>query len=330
MKIKNRKAILAITFCIILLNGVLTFQQPASAQFEILDDVGKQVELPGAKNPLYHGSSAADAGAAEITSIIFKVIDVVKYLVGSLAVAWLIISGVRLVTAGKDVEKVSESQKKNIFYSIVALLIVIVADQLVKVFFGDTGDVFENEATAKQMAQEGAKLIEGIYGFATKFIGALSVLVIAGSGVGISMSWGNEDTMKKHRNRILWALGALIVVGIAEFVVKEIIFPEAGKTLPNTEKAKILIVKLTNFVSGFISTIAVLVCIYAGYLYATGAANEENTKKAKTLITGAVIGLLIALGAFALVNTVVKLEKSPKPLAPLGAPPPGFEKVLPK
>lgn len=327
MKPKNKKLILGATFCIMLFSGILTFHQAAYAQFEIIEDVGKQVELPG--KLATHGSSAADPGAAEITSIIFTVIDVVKYLVGSLAVIWLIISGVRLVTAGKDVEKISESQKKNIFYSIAALLIVIVADQLVKVFFGDTGDVFENEATAKQFAQQGAELIEGIYGFATKFIGALAILVVVGSGIGISMSWSNEDTMKKHRNRILWALGALIVVGIAEFVVREVIFPKAGEALPDMEKAKLLIVKLTNFVSGFISTIAVLVCIYAGYLYTTGVANEENTKKAKTLITGAVIGLLIALGTFALVNTVVKLEKSPKPLAPLGAPPPDFDKVKP-
>lgn len=328
--LKNKKFWLQLGTIAALLVIVLSFDATAFAQFRAIRELGESVNLPG--SGATHGSSTNVYGEGQITGIIFKVIDVVKYLVGTVAIGILIISGFQLVSAGKEVEKISTSQKENIKYAIIALMIVILADVLIKkVFFGQAGEVFESEATAKQFAQEGTKLAEGVYGFATKFIGAVAILVIVGSGIGIAASAGNEETIKKHRNRILWALGGLLMAGTGEFVVKDILFPKQGTVLPDTEKAKVLIVKLTNFVSGFISTIAVISILYAGYLYVTGVTNEENTKKAKTIITSAVIGLVIALGAFAIVNTVVKLEKVSSAPGPLGKPPPGFvEKALPK
>ena len=231
----------AVMACIVA--AVLMLPEWVFAQFGSLEGIAEDIGLPG--SVATHGKSSAEPGAAEITSIIFTVIDFIKYAVGTIAVVIITVSGVRLVSAGKEIEKVSESQKNNIKYALVALLIVLLADVVVEqIFFGQYGDVFESEATAKQYAQQGTLVIEGVYGLMTKFIAASAILIIVLSGIGIAASGGSEEGIKKHRNRILWALGGLFLTGIAEFVVKDIIFPQQGAVLPNIEKAKILIVKV--------------------------------------------------------------------------------------
>jgi len=57
---------------------------------------------------------------------------------------------------------------------------------------------------------------------------------------------------------------------------------------------------------GVIGALTVLVIVYGGVLYITSAGNEENLKKAKGAVTGAVIGLAVALLAYVLVDFVIK------------------------
>ncbi len=63
---------------------------------------------------------------------------------------------------------------------------------------------------------------------------------------------------------------------------------------------------VVNFALGFLGLIAVIIVIYGGVLYVTAGGEEENTQKGKKAIQYAVIGLLIVLGSFAFVNTVIR------------------------
>ncbi len=66
------------------------------------------------------------------------------------------------------------------------------------------------------------------------------------------------------------------------------------------------ILKTVNFVLGFLGLVAVIVVIYGGVLYVTAAGQEEQTTKGKKSITYALIGIVIILVSFALVNTVIR------------------------
>ncbi len=63
---------------------------------------------------------------------------------------------------------------------------------------------------------------------------------------------------------------------------------------------------ILNFVLLFLGFICVLVIIYSGFLYVTSAVDEEQTGKAKTNIINAIIGIVIIMASFAIVNTVLK------------------------
>lgn len=62
-----------------------------------------------------------------------------------------------------------------------------------------------------------------------------------------------------------------------------------------------------EFAYAFVGLISVALLIYGGYSYLTAAGNEENTKKATKIITGAVIGIILVLAAVAIQYTVINL-----------------------
>lgn len=65
------------------------------------------------------------------------------------------------------------------------------------------------------------------------------------------------------------------------------------------------IIKWTNFFLGFLALIAMVALIFAGFLYVTAGANAEQADKAKKIIVWVVIGILVILLAYALVNTLI-------------------------
>ena len=66
-----------------------------------------------------------------------------------------------------------------------------------------------------------------------------------------------------------------------------------------------IILNIVNFFLGFLGLIAVIMIIYGGITYVTSAGNEEKAGEAKKIIMYAIIGIIIVLISFALVNTVI-------------------------
>ncbi len=61
---------------------------------------------------------------------------------------------------------------------------------------------------------------------------------------------------------------------------------------------------LVRALLGLVGIIFLVLMIYAGFLWMTSAGNEETVKKAKNMITGAVIGMIIIFAAYAITNFV--------------------------
>ena len=77
-------------------------------------------------------------------------------------------------------------------------------------------------------------------------------------------------------------------------------------TLTQETNLRDYIVNVVNFVLGFLGLVAIIMVIYGGFLYVTAAGEEEKTTKGKKSVTYAMIGIVIILISFALVNTVIK------------------------
>lgn len=66
-----------------------------------------------------------------------------------------------------------------------------------------------------------------------------------------------------------------------------------------------IILNIVNFFLGFLGLISVIMVIYGGITYVTAAGNQESIDKAKKVIMYAIIGIVIVLISFALINTVI-------------------------
>lgn len=78
------------------------------------------------------------------------------------------------------------------------------------------------------------------------------------------------------------------------------------EALTSSSNVRDFVIRIVNFALGFLGLLAVIIVIYGGVLYVTAAGEDEKTGKGKKAITYATIGLLIVLGSFAFVNTVIK------------------------
>lgn len=77
-------------------------------------------------------------------------------------------------------------------------------------------------------------------------------------------------------------------------------------TLTQETNLRDYIVNVVNFVLGFLGLVAIIMVIYGGFMYVTAAGEEEKTTKGKKSVTYAMVGIVIILISFALVNTVIK------------------------
>ncbi len=66
-----------------------------------------------------------------------------------------------------------------------------------------------------------------------------------------------------------------------------------------------LILTFLNFFLGFLGLLAVVMVIYGGILYVTGAGEQDKLDKGKKIIMYAIVGIVIILLAFALVSTIL-------------------------
>lgn len=75
--------------------------------------------------------------------------------------------------------------------------------------------------------------------------------------------------------------------------------------LTQTGSIREFVQKIVNYGLSFLGFIAILLVIYGGFLYMTAGGETEKTDKGKKTIGYAVVGILIILGSYAIVNTIL-------------------------
>jgi hypothetical protein len=67
----------------------------------------------------------------------------------------------------------------------------------------------------------------------------------------------------------------------------------------------VVIGRIVRSLLGFIGVLFVVLFIYAGFLWMTAQGNEEQVTKAKKIISGSVIGMIIIFASYGISNFVV-------------------------
>ena len=272
---------------------------------EVVRDIGEEAELYNPVDDELHRRAIDKPGIGLIQTVIFQVLDVVKYALGALAVLMLTVLGIRMTVTSKSEEAITEA-KNHFIYALTGFAIVMVAGFAVaNVFFGSEGEILANEESARFFAGQGSLQVQRIYSALEFFIGVLAVLTIIINGFRMVTSAGEE--IDERKKAIQWAVVGLVIVGLSELVVKDIIFANHGSTL-NIPGAIDLIIVISNFITGFTALIAVALIIYAGIQFVISFVSEGSNEKGKKALIAAIIGMIIVAGSYALTTTMITFQ----------------------
>jgi hypothetical protein len=102
-------------------------------------------------------------------------------------------------------------------------------------------------------------------------------------------------------------VGAITLLSVVPMTAFAALGDEANpfKDLPPDGNIKPLVVKIVNYALTFLGIVAVMMIIYAGIRYVTSAGKQESIDTAKKIILYSLIGIVIILLSYAIVNTVI-------------------------
>ena len=316
LALRNKKAkptIFIVYLMLILTAFTANYLIDAHVVFAQSSDVSEFVKDIGDDAGLYNPVEDDDAhrraldieGISTIQTVILQLIDVAKYLLGSAAVLVMTILGIRLTVSSKSEEVITEA-KTHFTYLVIGFVLVMVVDYFVaNVLYGAEGEVLATEESARFFASQGSLELKRIYTGIEAFVGAIAVLAIIINGFLIVTSAGEE--IDAHKKAIMWSVVGLVIIGIAEFVIKDIIFAEKGSAI-SIPMGIGLIITLTNFITGFVAFLSVALIVYAGAQFVIAFITEGSNEKGKKALLAAIIGILVVAGAYALTATMIAFE----------------------
>ncbi|MFA4833258.1 MAG: pilin [Patescibacteria group bacterium] len=104
----------------------------------------------------------------------------------------------------------------------------------------------------------------------------------------------------------------IIFLIFASFTVANFVFAQVDLGMEygaqiglSDQDPRITIAKVIQAALGFLGIIAVVLIMYAGWLWMTSEGNEEKIEKAKSILKNAVIGLVIILSSFAIASFIL-------------------------
>lgn len=295
-----KKTLIVITLALYLVLPNLSY---ANAMTDTITEIGDNTGLTNYEGDI-HQDAIDKRGVRNITSGLFYVLDFGKYALATILVLVLIYAGIRMA-ATSDTENSTGDAKKYFTSALIGILLIFIAPIAVKnVFFGESGDKFNSVESAQQAAIAGSDEVRGIYTFIEMFLAAIAVLTIIISGVTIVVSKEDISEPQKH---IVYACAGLVLVGLSEVFIKDFIFDDHGSSI-NIDGGKNIFVLISNFAISFISIISVGAFVYGGYLYVGSMFGDDQAEKAKKAMIGAIIGILIAAGSYAISKTLLNFE----------------------
>jgi len=255
-----------------------------------------------------------------------------KVLAGAVAVLFMFLAGVHIISAGGNEEGI-EKEKKYLIHSLTAFITLIVLDNLIFNFiypantssglttpecveFLKSGNLASAPASCRSaiiLGQTATTQIMGVVNFFSSLMGGIAVFFIVYSAIFIISSLGNEEVVTKHKKTLLWSIGGLGVILLADTLIRSFIFvvdSSTGTASVNINQGIQLLTGITNFLTTFVGIISVVAILIAGIFWVANFGNDEVAGKAKKIILGAIAGIIISISAYSLVNTLASGSNS--------------------
>lgn len=257
-------------------------------------------------------------GQLIIVDLVMGALSYVKVLVGVIGIAMLIFLGYQLVTSSGDDDSVGKV-KKGFIYTLVSFVIISMSQDLAKIFDMSQGTLLGSPQEILNRVHLFDKQVEIFMTFIKYVIGTYAVIMMIKSGITMVVAGGDEETVKKSRNGLMYSIAGLLFLYVGDIFINKVFYNVDKQVYSGVTgvhpmiSVKTGIEQLTgiiNFLMYFIGPAALVMLIVAAIMYLSSGGEEETTKKAKNILTATIIGVIIIYGAFAIVSTVLTSQLS--------------------
>lgn len=251
----------------------------------------------------------------QVRNIVFSVVRNVKYLVGPVAIAFLMFTGFQMATArGND--DAYDGAKKSIVWIIVGLAVISGSEFIAEFLDISSGGILKDKSIIITKAQVFDRTLQVVMTFIKYLLGSLAVAMIIFSGIRLITQGDSEDTAAQEKKRLTAYVFAFIVIFISNTLINQVVFvvdksrvPQGGvKPVFNLTKGMEQIKGATNFILLFVAPITLLMLLVGSIMYITAGSNEDNQAKAKSIIRATAIAMVIIFAAYAIVGAVIQGE----------------------
>ncbi len=135
------------------------------------------------------------------------IVDYVKWLLGSVIVLYMVIVGVRMITAGGDEEEVNK-QKKSLTWGLLGMMTILLANGIVNAVYQiNAPDEVVGTAPTEAIGQIG-----GIIRLILVFMGPIAIIFTIVAGFGYLTALDNEEQATRARGRIVAGIVAIVII----------------------------------------------------------------------------------------------------------------------
>lgn len=146
------------------------------------------------------------------------IVNYIKWLLGSVIVLFMVISSIRMITAGGEEEMITK-QKRNLTWNIIGMMVILLASNIVNAIY------VINETSGEVSAggpQAGITEVTSIIRLILVFLGPIAIAFTIYAGFMYLTSFGNDERNQKAKRMIIGGVTGVIIVFAAYALVNTI------------------------------------------------------------------------------------------------------------
>lgn len=232
-------------------------------------------------------------GVQSANNIITTVEAAGRSLVTVVSVLMLVRAAAKMIGSTSD-DKMEEG-RRSVLTTVMGIILVNLSYAMVTAFWG------QGEADLSGGAQKLNQEILGLVHWAQVLVGILAVLMIVVSAFKVIASFGKDDAADEMRRGVLGG-----GVGVFLIVFETLILNAIGGANGSASPTGLISLVMTGVgrLMIYIATLAVIVIIYGGIMMLLRPGSDEQYEKTKALIGRVVIGLIIILFSYFVINFI--------------------------
>ncbi|MDD2693937.1 MAG: pilin [Candidatus Gracilibacteria bacterium] len=241
-------------------------------------------------------------------SVGFRILSLAKIIISGFALIYLVMIGVYMVVFSENEERI-KAQRKQIMLALIGFVFINIPGIIYQIFFstprsveviGDTPISWSSTVGGffwDTTITDG--FLRNLILFFQVFIFGAAVMTFTWGLFALITSAGNEEQLKKAKNRILYGTLGLLFLSFVRLWGTMITSYNFVRDV-TTVAGKFFVLALY-----FAGPVAVFFLIWGGYYYITSGGDEERTKKGKNIIVNTFIATLILLASYSFLADLI-------------------------